>query len=96
MIGQTAAGCIAPLTMHSGLCNIGVMPIPTSKPMLRDAQRASERDDARASRSRAKRDALVADAVQAGWSHAQIAAATGLTRGRIGQIASRSKGDPTP
>lgn len=36
----------------------------------------------RAARNRAIREAL-AD----GWTHAQIARATGLTRGRIGQLA---------
>ena len=37
-----------------------------------------------------KRNALVRAALAAGWTHAQISEATGLTRGRIGQIAQRS------
>src|SRR5947209_7443622 len=34
------------------------------------------------------RNRLVKRAIAKGWTHAQIAEATGLTRGRIGQIAS--------
>ena len=33
------------------------------------------------------RDALIQQALADGWTHAQIAKATGLTRGRIGQLA---------
>ena len=33
------------------------------------------------------RNAAVRDAVAAGWTHAQIADVTGLTRSRVGQIA---------
>jgi hypothetical protein len=34
-----------------------------------------------------QRNVLIQEALVASWSHAQIAATTGLTRGRIGQIA---------
>lgn len=38
---------------------------------------------------KAERDALVLAAVRAGWSYAKIADAMGITRGRVGQIATR-------
>lgn len=38
---------------------------------------------------REARNRLVFEALDAGWTHAAIATATGLTRGRIGQIAAR-------
>jgi hypothetical protein len=38
-------------------------------------------------RMRAERNAAIAAALDAGWSHADIARATGLTRSRVGQIA---------
>jgi DNA-binding NarL/FixJ family response regulator len=68
------------------------MDTPLSEKTLSAAQRAFERDEARAARSRTKRDALIADAIAAGWSQTRIATATGLTRGRVGQLASRLKG----
>ena len=37
--------------------------------------------------ARQERNRLVLEALQAGWTHARIAEATGLTRGRVGQIA---------
>jgi hypothetical protein len=42
---------------------------------------------AEAERTRLRRNALIQHALKAGWTHAQIAETTGLTRGRIGQIA---------
>jgi len=36
-----------------------------------------------------ERNVLAHQAIAEGWSHSQIAALTGLTRGRIGQIAAR-------
>jgi hypothetical protein len=48
----------------------------------RDAQ-------ARVETLRQVRNDVVCDAIQQGWTHAQISQATGLTRGRIGQIAQR-------
>jgi hypothetical protein len=38
---------------------------------------------------REARNHAIREALDAGWTHAQIAEATGLTRGRIGQIAQR-------
>lgn len=46
-------------------------------------QRAAER----AEEAREQRNAAVRAAVDAGMTHAQIAAETGLTRARVGQIA---------
>jgi transcriptional regulator with XRE-family HTH domain len=38
---------------------------------------------------REQRNAAVREALREGWTHAQIAQATGLTRSRVGQIAQR-------
>jgi hypothetical protein len=38
--------------------------------------------------AREERNAGIREALESGWTHAQIAEATGLTRGRIGQLAS--------
>lgn len=46
-------------------------------------QRASRRAEA----AREARNAAVRAALADGWTHAAIAASTGLSRGRIGQIA---------
>lgn len=86
---------IDPLTSPRGVCSMVGMDTPLSEKMLRDAQRAFERADAKAAERRALRDALVAAAIDAGWSQTRIAEATGLTRGRVGQLASRSKGTPS-
>ena len=48
-------------------------------------QRAFGRSEA----AREERNRVVREALMAGWTHARIAEATGLTRGRVGQIASR-------
>jgi DNA-binding NarL/FixJ family response regulator len=37
--------------------------------------------------AREARNQAVSDAIAEGWTHAQIAAATGLTRSRVGQLA---------
>jgi uncharacterized protein YerC len=58
---------------------------------LRLAEQDYREADARADDLRAVRDELVACALRNGWTHAQIAAATGLSRGRIGQIAQSIK-----
>lgn len=42
---------------------------------------------ARAEEARDERNRLVRRALAEGWTHARIAEATGLTRGRIGQMA---------
>jgi ParB-like chromosome segregation protein Spo0J len=41
----------------------------------------------RADLLRLERNRAVREALDAGWTHAQIAEATGLTRGRVGQLA---------
>lgn len=46
---------------------------------------------ARAEEWREERNRLVREALAAGWTHAQIAEATDLTRGRVGQIAQASR-----
>jgi hypothetical protein len=40
-----------------------------------------------AEKARVVRNGLVQRAIMEGWTHAQISEATGLSRGRIGQIA---------
>lgn len=57
---------------------------------LREAERAYSTATRRAERLRAERNALVQQALAAGWTHSRIAEATGLTRGRIGQMAQAS------
>ncbi len=54
---------------------------------LQLAERGYRRDHDRATRARDERDRLIRLALAEGWTHAQVAAATGLTRGRIGQLA---------
>lgn len=44
-------------------------------------------DQRQAEASRKRRNEAVRQALVEGWTHAQIAEATGLTRARIGQIA---------
>jgi hypothetical protein len=55
---------------------------------LRKAERAYQRAQRRAEETREARNATVLAALDAGMTHAKIAEATGLTRGRIGQLAS--------
>ena len=54
---------------------------------LRKAEARYQRAYRRAEEAREARNAAVCDALDAGWTHAQIAEATGLTRSRVGQIA---------
>lgn len=54
---------------------------------LRDAEARYRRACQRAEALRLERNAMVLEALNAGWTHAQIAKATGLTRGRVGQLA---------
>lgn len=56
---------------------------------LRDAQRAAEEARVIARLRESERNAAVREALAQGWTHAQIAEATGLTRGRVGQLAPR-------
>lgn len=54
---------------------------------LRKAEARYQRASVRAEEARTERNALVRAALAEGWTHAQIAEATGLSRGRIGQMA---------
>jgi hypothetical protein len=54
---------------------------------LRRAQAAYETAARRTESRRADRNTAVREALDAGWTHAEIARVTGLSRGRIGQIA---------
>lgn len=54
---------------------------------LRRAEVAYQAAVRRSEAKRAERNAAVRRALDAGWTHAQIAEATGLTRARVGQIA---------
>jgi DNA-binding NarL/FixJ family response regulator len=56
---------------------------------LRDTEARYQRAFAGSEDAREERNRAVREALAAGWTHAQIAEATGLTRGRVGQIASR-------
>jgi hypothetical protein len=53
---------------------------------LREAEAAYRAASVRAENLRAKRNQAVREALKAGWTHAKIAEATGLTRGRINQL----------
>jgi transcriptional regulator with XRE-family HTH domain len=54
---------------------------------LRKAEARYQRAFARSEELRRERNALILDALAAGWTHAQIAKATGMTRSRVGQLA---------
>jgi DNA-directed RNA polymerase specialized sigma24 family protein len=54
---------------------------------LRKAEARYQRASRRAEQLRLERNAAVLAAVEAGWTHARIAEVTGLSRGRINQIA---------
>lgn len=54
---------------------------------LRQAEARYQRAFGRSEQLRAERNAAVRQAIGEGWTHAQIAEATGLTRARVGQIA---------
>ena len=55
---------------------------------LQKAEAAYRAASRRAEKAREQRNRLVCEALAQGWTHAKIADATGLTRGRVGQIAS--------
>lgn len=55
---------------------------------LRTAQTAYEKATEKVEWARELRADFVREALDEGWTHARIAEATGLSRGRIGQIAS--------
>lgn len=56
---------------------------------LCERQRAHEEAAAKAGDAQRARNAAINVALDEGWTHAAIALATGLTRGRIGQLAGR-------
>lgn len=54
---------------------------------LREIEATYQRAARFAETARKARNSLVRKALDEGWTHAQIAEATGLTRARVGQIA---------
>lgn len=54
---------------------------------LANAEARYQRAHTRAERARHARNHLIHTALGAGWTHARIAHATGLTRARVGQLA---------
>jgi len=56
---------------------------------LRQAERRFQRRSALAEQAREQRNDLIRQAIRAGWTHGQVADATGLTRGRVNQIANQ-------
>jgi hypothetical protein len=58
---------------------------------LRKTEARYQRASRRAEELRLERNAAVLAALAAGWTHARVAEATGLTRGRINQIAQAAR-----
>lgn len=56
---------------------------------LRKAEARYQRAFRHAEEARKERNRLVKQALADGWTHARISEATGLTRGRVGQLAQR-------
>jgi hypothetical protein len=54
---------------------------------IRQAEARYQKAHTRSERAREQRNATIHQALAEGWSHAQIAEASGLTRSRVGQIA---------
>ena len=54
---------------------------------LRKAEARYQRAFRRSETLREERNAALRAAIEEGWTHAQIAEATGLTRSRVGQLA---------
>lgn len=61
--------------------------VPVSADQLREAQEAFEAAEATREQTRERRNQLVSEARNEGWTQQQIADATGITRGRINQLA---------
>jgi len=57
---------------------------------LRQAEAHYQRASRVAEEARQERNRLICEALTAGWTHARIAEAIGLSRGRISQFASAS------
>jgi DNA-binding NarL/FixJ family response regulator len=53
---------------------------------LRKAEARYQRASRRSEEAREERNRLVREALASGWTHARIAEATGLSRGRVSQI----------
>jgi transcriptional regulator with XRE-family HTH domain len=53
---------------------------------LRKAEARYQRASRRSEEARIERNRLIRDALAAGWTHARIAEATGMSRGRVSQI----------
>jgi CRP-like cAMP-binding protein len=60
---------------------------------IRKAEARYQRASRRAEEALKARDALIEQAIADRWSHARIAEASGLTRGRVGQLAQRFNAD---
>lgn len=60
--------------------------MPDLEQRLRDAERRYQRSADRTEELRRERNALVREALAAGWTHARIAELTGLSRGRVNQL----------
>lgn len=58
---------------------------------LRKAEAAYQAAVRRSEAKREARNAAVHQALSEGWTHARIAEATGLTRGRVGQLAKETQ-----
>lgn len=56
---------------------------------LRKAEKVYQASSRRSRELLEARDRMIREALDAGWTHASIAEATGLTRGRVGQLAQR-------
>jgi hypothetical protein len=54
---------------------------------LRKAEAAYRAASSRSEVKREERNRIVREAIATGWTHAAIAEATGMSRGRVGQIA---------
>lgn len=62
-----------------------------TKRKLEQAEAAYRAAALRAEQNRLRRNALVGEAISEGWTHAQIADATGLARSRVSQLAPAGK-----
>ena len=62
-----------------------------TRDILRNAETQYKRASRRAEDMRGYRNKMIAQALVEGWTHARIAEATGMTRGRVGQIALAAK-----
>ena len=72
---------------YCGLCHEEEADDEEIAQVLRKAEARYQRAFRRSEQARDERNTAVRAALEAGWTHARIAEATGLTRGRVGQIA---------